>query len=178
LAEELVPKKEVITKDLNLDNLKFKKRKPPADASSTPKVAKTKATPSNKKDTQHAPVGSLIAAKTFDADQGQDLWILATVLSYEIEDAEELDDDSSEKLEKKKIPLSDQDALVNEFHQNDTVLALFPQTTCFYEASVVTPPSKRKKSHDYVLIFDDDEGENGGLVKRNVSAKYVLKKPT
>lgn len=55
------------------------------------------------------------------------------------------------------------------------VLALFPDSSCFYEATVVLVPSKRKKTHqtDYLLEFDDDI-VNDRQMQRNVSAYDVI----
>lgn len=36
-----------------------------------------------------------------------------------------------------------------EFVTGDTVLALYPETTCFYRAFVITPPSKVRFSRKY-----------------------------
>lgn len=41
------------------------------------------------------------------------------------------------------IPKSLPDSFKNaEFPVGDVILALYPETTCFYRATVVTPPSK------------------------------------
>lgn len=50
-------------------------------------------------------------------------------------------------------------------------MALYPGTTCFYEAEVVDPPSKRKRDNDYLLVFDDEESETP---HKAISPMFVL----
>lgn len=54
------------------------------------------------------------------------------------------------------------------FSKDERVLALFPETTEFYMATV-TSSAKRRKEKDYVLAFDDDE-----IPTRPVRFMYVL----
>jgi len=62
-----------------------------------------------------------------------------------------------------------------EFPAGKTVLALYPGTTCFYEAQVIQPPSKRKKENDYLLQFVDDE--ESGQPQKAVGQAFVLNFP-
>ena len=63
-----------------------------------------------------------------------------------------------------------------EFATDKKVLALYPGTTCFYEATVVHPPSRRKKEFDYVVQFEDDE-ESESPVKA-IPQMFVLNMPS
>ena len=62
-----------------------------------------------------------------------------------------------------------------EFGAGRKVLALYPGTTCFYEAEVVQPPSKRRKENDYLLQFVDDE--ESGTPQKPVPQAFVLNMP-
>eukprot|EP00055_Hartaetosiga_balthica_P004164 m.10378 g.10378 ORF g.10378 m.10378 type:complete len:265 (-) comp3661_c0_seq2:80-874(-) len=55
------------------------------------------------------------------------------------------------------------------FSEGDKVLALYPRTTCFYEATVHRPPSKA--NHKYLLFFKDDSTPTRTY---EVPIKYVL----
>ena len=63
-----------------------------------------------------------------------------------------------------------------EFGVGRTVLALYPGTTCFYEAQVLVPPSKRRKENDYLLQFVDDE--ESGAPQKAVPQAFVLNMPS
>jgi len=107
-------------------------------------------------------------------------WILANVLGftdniYTIEDAEV--DESTNTKTKYSVSPHQLIPLVSgrrEFPAGSEVIALFPGSTCFYRATVVLPPSKRKKTLDYLVEFEDDFVD-GVLVKRNIPSKYVVK---
>jgi SAGA-associated factor 29 len=54
------------------------------------------------------------------------------------------------------------------------VLALYPQTTCFYQAQVITPPSANRSNPGYyALRFEDDNNQI-----REVEKKMILPIPT
>ena len=107
-------------------------------------------------------------------------WILANILGYTdniytIEDAEV--DESTNTKTKYSVSPHQLVPLVSgrrEFPAGSEVIALFPGSTCFYRATVVLPPSKRKKTLDYLVEFEDDFVD-GVLVKRNIPSKYVVK---
>ncbi|CAJ0831009.1 8092_t:CDS:2 [Entrophospora sp. SA101] len=63
---------------------------------------------------------------------------------------------------------------INEFPKDHPVLALYTETTCFYKAVVVLPPSKitPSKKDCYLLEFEDD-----GHAHRYVESQYVLDIP-
>eukprot|EP00743_Colponemidia_sp_Colp-15_P007157 GILK01007724.1.p1 GENE.GILK01007724.1~~GILK01007724.1.p1 ORF type:complete len:266 (+),score=34.76 GILK01007724.1:73-870(+) len=61
-----------------------------------------------------------------------------------------------------------------EFPKNSVVFAMFPNTTTFYPATVVTAPKKnQKKNREYRLQFEDDH-EFGVDTKRMVPATHVV----
>lgn len=114
------------------------------------------------------------------------MWILATVVTasegkqrYEVEDAE-----SGDVAPKKywlhrsnviPIPLYYPENLSKdyEFQKDSEVLGMFPQTSCFYKATVAAGP-RRRKNRDYLLKFAEDEDEFGNVPSHRVDARYVL----
>lgn len=59
-----------------------------------------------------------------------------------------------------------------ELPANSIVLALYPNTTCFYQAKVHTVPSKQGNGQ-YLVQFEEDDNQ-----LREVERKYVLPLPT
>ena len=59
-----------------------------------------------------------------------------------------------------------------EFAKGDFVLALFPGTTSFYEATVIETPSTT--SGHYAVQFEDDEDEQGQTPVRDISPGFVV----
>jgi len=62
-----------------------------------------------------------------------------------------------------------------EFSVGKKVLALYPSTTCFYEATIISPPSKRRKENDYLVQFIDDEESETPL--KAIPQMFVLNMP-
>ncbi|KAJ1328560.1 hypothetical protein BSLG_010292 [Batrachochytrium salamandrivorans] len=110
-------------------------------------------------------------------------WILANMIgyvpdkgTYEVEDAE--DSDTSTQAQKRYfvapkmlIAIPKSTGSTKEFPVKQRVLALFPSTTCFYQATVVLPPSSTL-GNQYVVVFEDDNS-----FERNVEARMVLEWP-
>lgn len=70
------------------------------------------------------------------------------------------------------LPESDESALESpEFRLRQNVLALFPGTTCFYSAVVMSQPSRRRKTRDYLLKFADDD-----VPSRPCPPRFILMK--
>ncbi|KAJ3343287.1 hypothetical protein HDU83_005722 [Entophlyctis luteolus] len=89
-------------------------------------------------------------------------FILGNILRYNPE---------SKKYECLPIP----NAVEKEYPENHTVLALYPNTTCFYKAFVVVPPSKNTSgptAGHYLVRFDDDGDQN-----QPVNIMYCLEYP-
>ena len=57
------------------------------------------------------------------------------------------------------------------------MLALYPDTTCFYKALVHTPPSQMAGAapKDYLVEFEDDSEASGKGEPMRVPTKYVLR---
>ena len=70
----------------------------------------------------------------------------------------------------------------NEFKAGSTVLALYPDTTCFYKAYVDTPPSGLAPNHlgrrDYMIEFEDENEVTGRSEPMRVPQKYTLRLPS
>jgi len=64
----------------------------------------------------------------------------------------------------------------NELRPGQMVLALYPDTTCFYKAIVHTPPASRRQ-RDYLVEFEDESEPTGRSEATNVPQKYVLRIP-
>ena len=64
----------------------------------------------------------------------------------------------------------------NELRPQQMVLALYPDTTCFYKAVVHTPPSMRRQ-RDYLVEFEDESEPTGRGEPTAVPQKYVLRIP-
>mmetsp|Transcript_29991 Transcript_29991/g.50357 ORF Transcript_29991/g.50357 Transcript_29991/m.50357 type:complete len:379 (+) Transcript_29991:168-1304(+) len=134
-------------------------------------------------------VAALIGSKTTQAQ-----WILAKIVrhlpdkdKYEIEDDDPGDDPENPQSKHHTIPSkyivplpSTNDSLpFPEFPKDSKVLAMFPDSTCFYKATVVAPPSRRQKQRtgaplEYTILFEDDEEEAGAIIKRKVSYRFVV----
>ena len=65
----------------------------------------------------------------------------------------------------------------NEFARGVWVLALYPDTTCFYKALVHTPPSQMPglPPKDYLVEFEDDSEASGKSEPMRVPLKYIVR---
>ncbi|KAI8053948.1 SGF29 tudor-like domain-containing protein [Syncephalis plumigaleata] len=133
------------------------------------------------------PAGQRVAAKVSSGDDDVDEWILAVVKRYytekqvyEVEDAEEDDSgniatycpDTSLPLAVVVVVVGNAGQRTNEFPIGHVVLALYPNTTCFYKASVTLPPSTRSSMQgQYVVQFEDDN-EQAQAVPANMVLDY------
>ncbi|CAL2040905.1 hypothetical protein CAEBREN_01580 [Caenorhabditis brenneri] len=122
--------------------------------------------------------GDAVAAFSKDGN-----WILADIITchtnsrYECRDV----DDDKKKLtvfsrnhliplpKWKANPQSDKHAL---FTKNAIVLALYPQTTCFYKGIVNSPPVDHRDP--YQVAFEDESFPSGYCPPMPVSQKYVI----
>uniref|UniRef100_A0A6P7G881 SAGA-associated factor 29 isoform X1 n=1 Tax=Diabrotica virgifera virgifera TaxID=50390 RepID=A0A6P7G881_DIAVI len=132
-----------------------------------------------------AKVGDMVAALAKHATEGEN-WILAEVVCYNHSTSKyEVDDILKEQNQKGRhtlsrsrvIPLplmranpeTDPQAL---FPQGTLVMALFPQTTCFYQALVNKPPSTHMD--EYELLFEDPNYTEGYSPPHSVVQRYVI----
>eukprot|EP00301_Raphidiophrys_heterophryoidea_P019626 c4521_g1_i2.p1 GENE.c4521_g1_i2~~c4521_g1_i2.p1 ORF type:complete len:246 (+),score=61.83 c4521_g1_i2:23-739(+) len=107
-------------------------------------------------------------------------WILGKIKShnpkkneYKIQDADETNAHAIFS-----VPVSDVLQLIApEFSKGTRVLALYPNTTCFYPAEVVSFTKRGSKPHTYRLQFDDDF-EDGREKQTRIEQKYVVEDPT
>ncbi|KAI9019067.1 SGF29 tudor-like domain-containing protein [Hyaloraphidium curvatum] len=120
------------------------------------------------------PVGSEVAVQPVDQP-----WMLATVQSYRPEkgkyEVEDIDVDEETGTKRRYVfpAKAVHPILPNrpEMTQGSFVLALYPGTTCFYQATILGAPSQNRST--YMVLFDDDNNET-----RLVERKYVLPIPT
>ncbi|XP_072164090.1 SAGA-associated factor 29-like [Diadema setosum] len=127
--------------------------------------------------------GDYVAARVRGSD-GDENWILAEVISfnsstnkYEVDD---IDEEGKERhlLSRRRIvplplmkvnPESNPDAL---FKKGTLVMALYPQTTCFYRALVERPPEG--PIDDYSVLFEDNSYADGYSPALSVAQRYVV----
>ncbi|KAF6127124.1 SAGA complex associated factor 29 [Phyllostomus discolor] len=118
------------------------------------------------------------------AVDGDEQWILAEVVSYshatnkyEVDDIDEEGKERHTLSRRRIIPLpqwkanpeTDPEAL---FQKEQLVLALYPQTTCFYRALIHTPP--QRPQDDYSVLFEDTSYADGYSPPLNVAQRYVV----
>lgn len=129
--------------------------------------------------------GDLVAAFVPSPDgDGSKVWVLGEVLQYILGAGKyEIDDIDEEQKERHSIgkrrviplpimranPLTNPEAL---FPQNSLVLALYPQTTCFYRAIIDKSP--QDPSQDYMVSFEDLTYTEGYSPPLAVPQRYVI----
>ncbi|KAF2075337.1 hypothetical protein CYY_003366 [Polysphondylium violaceum] len=120
--------------------------------------------------------GQQVAAKDSKSSQ----WILAKVngfnqktQKYEVIDEDEDEPKRFSVAPKDVIQLPTLSTLPPTFANNTKVLAMFPDTTAFYPAVVVSVTKTKGKPTHYTLHFEDDQ-ENGQTPNRRVSALHVI----
>lgn len=111
-------------------------------------------------------------------------WILGNVLdynpmtqSYMVQD----EDDVNRVLTMGFHDVRRLDDSTSNLRRGDQVLAVFPETTSFYNAVVVKTPKLQQTTSsssclEVVVKFDDDEDENGRNPARRVPARFVLRR--
>lgn len=127
-----------------------------------------------------------------DSESDQEDWILALMIRstddgfVEVEDVDEPPNEASSsstsspqkssktryKIPPERVLLLSENPESESFKIRERVLALFPGTTCLYPATIINVPSRRKKTKDYLVRFNDDIVSN-----RPVPSKYILKIP-
>ncbi|VVC29172.1 Hypothetical protein CINCED_3A004999 [Cinara cedri] len=138
-----------------------------------------------KNDEQPPPLcGAIEPLPSYVAKSGEERWIVAEAVEfkngkYEVEDIDVKEVNRNFTLEKKYVkplplmranPIICPDAL---FSCNTFVLAMYPQTTCFFKALVKAPP---KTSYDgYEVLFEDDF--NQYTIMMVVSQRFVVSYP-
>ncbi|XP_053213166.1 SAGA-associated factor 29-like [Panonychus citri] len=128
-------------------------------------------------------VGDMVAALVKGPDDDEN-WILAEIVSYnsntnkyEIDDIDEEQKERHTLSRRRVIPLplmranpeTDQEAL---FEKGTLILALYPQTTCFYRAIVQEPPKTAQE--EYQVLFEDSSYPDGYSPALSVPQRYVI----
>ncbi|XP_063244555.1 SAGA-associated factor 29 isoform X2 [Bacillus rossius redtenbacheri] len=129
-----------------------------------------------------AKVGDMVAALVKSADEEEN-WILAEVVQfnpatnkYEVDDIDEQKD--RHVLSRRRVvplplmkvnPETDSNAL---FDKGSVVMALYPQTTCFYKAIVNQLPASA--TDEYEVLFEDASYAAGYSPPLPVAQRYVI----
>lgn len=132
--------------------------------------------------------GDMVAALVKGVEDEEN-WILAEVVQflsgqnkYEVDDIDEEQKDRHILSKRKIIPLplmranpeTDGHAL---FSKGTMVMALYPQTTCFYKAIVNKLPATA--TEEYEVLFEDSSYPDGYSPPLSVAQRYVITcKPT
>ncbi|XP_017771097.1 PREDICTED: SAGA-associated factor 29 isoform X2 [Nicrophorus vespilloides] len=133
----------------------------------------------------HAKVGDMVVSWVEVADDGVN-WILSEVVSfnasttkYEVDDIIEERNQIKRHVVAKKFvvplplmranPETDPEAL---FPQGTLVMALYPQTTCFYKAIINKCPATHVD--EYEVLFEDTKYEEGYSPPYLVAQRYVI----
>ncbi|KAG8366911.1 hypothetical protein BUALT_Bualt16G0017100 [Buddleja alternifolia] len=134
--------------------------------------------------------GEQVAARVIQEDAGKDDWFVVKVIhfdkekrEFEVLDEEPGDDEEGSGQRKFKVPMSHiiplpkrtDHSTAHDFTTGKHVLAVYPETTTLYKATVAQP--HKRKTDDYVLEFDDDEEEDGSLPQRLVPFHRVVPLP-
>jgi len=109
-------------------------------------------------------------------------WILARIIKYVPErDTYQVRDEDDhanvQTLPSTNVIRLHEDNLL-DVQKNDTVLAVFPDTTSFYRAQVTKVPKRAQGGMgplEVMVKFEDDEDETGRTPHRRVPARHVLK---
>ena len=121
-----------------------------------------------------------------DVDEDdEENWILAEVVAYhsssskyEVEDVDTEEGQERYTLSKKCVvplplwranPITDESCI---FKVGSTVLALYPQTTCFYKALISEMPNTPQD--DYLILFEDNTYPEGYSPPLQVPQLYVV----
>lgn len=118
-------------------------------------------------------------------DDEEENWILAEVVEfnhntdkYDVDDIDAEEGQERYSLNKNSVvplplwranPLTDPNAI---FPKDSLVLALYPQTTCFYRGVVSEAPTTPQE--DYLILFEDNTYVEGYSPPLNVPQLYVV----
>jgi len=139
--------------------------------------------------------GCIPADPSFTAEQGDmvaalvkgpddENWILAEVVSfnsvtgkYDVDDIDEEQKDRHTLSRRKVIPLprwrANPDTCAEALYEKGTtVMAIYPQTTCFYKGIIKEQPSSG--SDDYEVLFEDPSYADGYSPPLQVAQRYVI----
>ena len=109
-------------------------------------------------------------------------WILANVLEYHadqgIYDVQD-EDDANRLLKLRQHEVHRLCDTAHHLEKGDRIVAVFPDTTSFYRATVSKVPKTPNNNGIFEIIvkFDDDEDETGRTPHRRVPARFVMPRP-
>lgn len=133
--------------------------------------------------------GDHVAARVKVPDDEEE-WILAEVASYnsstgkyDVDDIDYTEEDGKSGKERHQLsrrrivplPLWRADPSTNSealFQHKQLVMALYPQTTCFYRALIHTVP--KVEHEDYTVLFEDTSYADGYSPPLSVPQRYVV----
>ncbi|XP_072044289.1 SAGA-associated factor 29-like isoform X2 [Amphiura filiformis] len=125
--------------------------------------------------------GDKIAARV--KSDGDENWILAEVISFNTNSnkytIDDIDEEGKEHVLSKRrvipLPLMKANPETNPealFKKGTLVMALYPQTTCFYRALIDEPPTGPME--DYLVLFEDNSYADGYSPALKVAQRYVV----
>ena len=127
--------------------------------------------------------GDMVAALVRSPD-GDENWILAEVVSYnhssakyEVDDIDEEQKDRHNLSRRRVIPLPTMRASPETnpealYCGGTTVMAIYPQTTCFYKGVIKEQPGGA--AEDYQVLFEDPSYADGYSPPLNVAQRYII----
>eukprot|EP01084_Bolivina_argentea_P029038 53916_1 len=117
-------------------------------------------------------------------DSEEQGWILARVIRYNLETQEyecrdeDYDGDTSKPMRVDRHKVIRLGGTLRNIEVGDEVLAVFPDTTSFYQAIVqkIARSGPRPSDHDvaYIVKFLDDEDESGSTPSRSIMSQYII----
>lgn len=130
-------------------------------------------------DSEPARLGEQVAAKVLQTNENGS-WILANTLDYdaatqvyELQD----EDDINRIMHLNYSEVKRLEDTAAHLRRGDSVIAVFPETTSFYRATVAKnprPPQHGNSFWEVIVRFEDDEDETGKPPPRRVPARFVL----
>lgn len=127
----------------------------------------------------HYNIGEQVAAKVSQVNENGS-WILGNVLSvdentYDVQD----EDDAARTVTLSHVDVRRLEDSASHLRRGDNVLAVFPETTSFYRATVVKtpkPPPTPGGQWEVIVRFEDDEDDSGKAPARRVPGRFVLRR--
>lgn len=129
-----------------------------------------------------ANMGDMVAALVKGPEDEN--WILAEVVSYnhgtgkyDVDDIDEEQKDRHTLSKRKVIPLPTMRANPETspealYETGTTVMAIYPQTTCFYKGVIKDQP--QTPSDDYEVLFEDPSYADGYSPPLSVAQRYII----
>jgi len=118
-----------------------------------------------------ARVGEQVAAK-FTRSNESGSWVLGNIVEYDQNNevyAVQDEDDVQKIMSLDKHDVKRLDESCSHLKRGDAVLAVYPETTSFYRATVA-----KRGTMEIIVRFEDDEDGNGVLHPKRVPARFVL----